>query len=170
MFETPSIAQNDAPIIKYTVPILEEMVDQVLNIGTALSAQFPNTLFGVSASGEPFYGVYDHSKGGAYPHRPSRPVNPSALVTVFQTTTTPDPVEVYPVFVNATKALTERVQARAVQQNQSLFDDIRYPNYCLADTPLVLLYGDHLPALNALAEYYDPTGVMKQTGGFKFGV
>jgi len=43
-----------------------------------------------------------------------------------------------------------------------------YGNYVAAKTPLVDIYGDNLPRLQALKAQVDPSSVMCLTGGFKF--
>ena len=70
-------------------------------------------------------------------------------------------------FVAEVKNFTSIVQAKAIDEGVSLPDDILYPNYALADTPLELLYGDNLPRLKEIAAMYDPEKVMSLTGGFK---
>ena len=66
------------------------------------------------------------------------------------------------------KDFAGKIQAKAVLENVSRYDDIKYPNYALYDTPLELLYGDNLPRLKKIAEEYDPNKVMALTGGFRF--
>lgn len=67
------------------------------------------------------------------------------------------------------KQLTKSIQARAVTEGESRWDDVLYPNYALIDTPLELLYGSNVQRLRTLAERYDPTGLMSGlTGGFHF--
>ena len=43
-----------------------------------------------------------------------------------------------------------------------------YGNYVDAETPLVDIYGDNLPILQALQAKIDPSNVMGLAGGFKF--
>jgi len=43
-----------------------------------------------------------------------------------------------------------------------------YGNYMGAETPLVDIYGDNLPSLQALKAQIDPNNVMDLAGGFKF--
>ena len=71
-------------------------------------------------------------------------------------------------FVAALKDFAGKIQAKAVSENVSRYDDIRYPNYALYDTPLGLLYGGNVPRLKEIAEEYDPNKVMLLTGGFRF--
>lgn len=55
----------------------------------------------------------------------------------------------------------------AADEGQSVYPQIRYPNYSLQDTPLVELFGDNLPALQALKSKVDPNRIMDLTGGFR---
>ena len=43
-----------------------------------------------------------------------------------------------------------------------------YGNYVDSKTPLVKIYGDNLPCLQALKAKVDPNNVMGLSGGFKF--
>lgn len=72
------------------------------------------------------------------------------------------------VFVEEAKKFSHIIQAQAVEEGISQWDDILYPNYALSDTPLELLYGENLPRLRQLATKYDPDKVMTLTGGFRF--
>jgi len=45
---------------------------------------------------------------------------------------------------------------------------ILYGNYVNAKTPLVDIYGENLPKLQALKAEVDPENVMGLAGGFKF--
>ena len=65
--------------------------------------------------------------------------------------------------------MTDSIQARAVEEGQSRWDAVLYPNYALIDTPLELLYGSNVQRLRDLAAKYDPIGLMSGfTGGFHF--
>ena len=55
-----------------------------------------------------------------------------------------------------------------MEEGQSRWDDILYPNYALTDTPLDLLYGSNVDRLQELARRYDPDGIMTLTGGVHF--
>lgn len=55
-----------------------------------------------------------------------------------------------------------------MDEGLSAWDDILYPNYALADSPLELVYGENVPRLRKIAAKYDPYKVMTLTGGFKF--
>lgn len=151
------------PILKYTLPILEEMAAQVLKTGTALTAQSNGSLVSVSWSAEPFLNPFAHSRGGAYPHPPTRQVTPSNPNIVLQSSAPPQ-VDI----VAAVRELSTQVQARAVEEGQSRWDDLLYPNYALAGTPLELMYGENVGRLQELAKKVDPKGIMKLAGGFKF--
>ena len=70
-------------------------------------------------------------------------------------------------FVAEAQNFTSIIQAKAIAEGVTLPDDILYPNYAPAATPLELLYGDNLPRLRQIAATYDPERVMSLTCGFK---
>ncbi|TDL17551.1 FAD-binding domain-containing protein [Rickenella mellea] len=153
------------PIVKYTVPILEEIVAQVTSIGKALSARFNGSTVAVAFTAEPFTNPFAHSLGGAYPHPPSRQVTPANPGVAVQASAG---AAAEPVILQAVKDLSRNVQARAIKEGQSKSDDLLYPNYALSDTPLELMYGSNVARLRSIAEKVDPQNVMGLTGGFKF--
>jgi hypothetical protein len=159
------MGQQVIPILKYTQPILQEMVNQVVATSADLSARANGTIVVVTANPEPFLHPNAHNQGGAWPHLPSRETTPAAAFIAYQATSSLP----HSVYINALKTMTRAIQQVAVQQGQSSFNDLLYPNYALPDTPLALLYGPNLPRLNQIARRYDPTGVMKLAGGFKLG-
>lgn len=55
----------------------------------------------------------------------------------------------------------------ARKEGQAVDPILRYPNYALADTPLVELYGDNVARLQEIKDKYDPNRVMSLAGGFK---
>ncbi len=150
----------------------------------------------VSVGAEPFLKPNSHDRGGAYPHSPARQITPASPFIGFQTDPTLPAGDVarscHPLLfslslslsnvassiiavqaarraplVTALKQFTHAIQASAVSQGQSRWDDVLYPNYALSDTPLPLLFGsDNVPRLQALAKKYDPQRVMRLTGGF----
>ncbi|TDL26277.1 FAD-binding domain-containing protein [Rickenella mellea] len=158
-------ALHVVPIVKYTVPILEEMMAQVTSIGNTLSAQFNGSIVAVLISAEPFTNPFAHSRGGAYPHPPSRQVTPAAPIVAIQASAG---AAAEPVILQAVKDLSRNVQARAIKEGQSKSDDLLYPNYALSDTPLELMYGSNVARLRSIAKKVDPQNVMGLTGGFKF--
>jgi len=162
-----NIVQHVIPVIKYTLPILKQMELDIKSAAASLAAQFPQTpAFVVSISPEPFINPNAHDTGGAFPHPSSRPVTPASPFIAWVPTAA-DPANQGPVVTAALKNMTQSVQAVAIAQNQSRADDLLYPNYALADTPLELVYGQNIAQLRKLARKFDPQGVMKLTGGFK---
>ncbi|KAI5120619.1 hypothetical protein M0805_008094 [Coniferiporia weirii] len=164
------IAQHVVPITRYSKSLLDVMVAQVQSLGSQLAAQNNGSTVIVSISPEPFLNPFAHSQGGAYPHPPSRQVTPASPFIAYQT----DPslslavqTARHDTFVSEIKKFTHTIQAQAVAEGLSLWDDILYPNYALSDTPLDLLYGSNVQRLKALAAEYDPDRVMSLTGGFK---
>jgi hypothetical protein len=66
-------------------------------------------------------------------------------------------------------ASVEYLRAVVIQeQGAALASAPLYNNYAMFDTPLTSLYIENVPKLQALAQMYDPQGVMKLAGGFKF--
>lgn len=159
------MGQQVLPILKYTQPILQEMINQVIATGAALNALANGTLVVVTVSPEPFLHPNAHSRGGAFPHLPSRETTPAAAFIAYQATTTVP----HSVFIDALKTMSRNIRRTAVQVGQSRWDDLLYPNYALPDTPISLIYGTNLERLNQIARQYDPRGVMKLAGGFKLG-
>ena len=159
------MGQQVIPILKYTTPILEEMINQVVATGAALNSIVNDSVVIVNVSPEPFLHPNARNKGGAFPHLPSRETTPAAAFIAYQATSKVP----HSVFIDALKTMSRNIQQKAVEEGQSSWGDVLYPNYALSDTPLPLIYGSNLPRLNWIARKYDPTGVMKLTGGFKLG-
>ncbi|KLO11827.1 FAD-binding domain-containing protein [Schizopora paradoxa] len=163
------IAQHVIPIVQYTIPVLEQIVNQVTTVGEQLTAQNNGSIVVVSVGAEPFLKPNSHDRGGAYPHSASRQITPASPFIGFQTDPTlPAAVQAAKraPLVPVIKQFTHAIQAAAVSQGQSQWDDVLYPNYALSDTPLNLLFGENVPRLQALARKYDPQRVMSLTGGF----
>ncbi|TDL24025.1 FAD-binding domain-containing protein [Rickenella mellea] len=154
------------PIVNYTVPVLTEIVNQVVTTGTSLTEKFSGLPVVVSLTVEPFTNPFAHSRGGAYPHPSSRQVTPSSPWIAVQANFDE---ERQSIMIDGIKTMSKAIQAKAVEVGQSRWDDLLYPNYALADTPLNLMYGDNVARLNNIAKKVDPHGVMKLSGGFKFG-
>jgi len=114
---------------------------------------------------EPFVAPYfEKSKGGAYPHSPDLPLLPLALAWQW-TDPTADAF-----IASAMKQSVATILKAAVAEGQKVDGSlqIKYPNYALADTPLVNLYGKNVARLQSLKQRYDPRNVMSLAGGFKF--
>lgn len=82
------IAQHVIPILNYTLPILEEIESQIMAFGKQLTDQSPDELIVVSIAPEPFFKPFSHSRGGAYPHSPSREVTPASTFIAYQANAT----------------------------------------------------------------------------------
>ncbi|KAL5476865.1 hypothetical protein ACEPAI_3051 [Sanghuangporus weigelae] len=162
-------AQHVVPIVHYTVSILEEMTAQVKAFASRLSEVNNGDPILVSISPEPFLSSFAHSRGGAYPHPPERQVNPSSASIAWKEdpgTPLADKIARQTHFASELRNFTSLIQAKAVEEGQSLWDDILYPNYALTDSPLNLVYGENVPRLRNIAAHYDPDKVMSLTGGF----
>ncbi|KAF4610652.1 hypothetical protein D9613_006783 [Agrocybe pediades] len=72
-------------------------------------------------------------------------------------------------FYDAAKASAKAIYDAAIAEGQtSAIGAPIYPNYAIFDTPLSNIYGDNVPALQALKARVDPSNVMGLAGGFKF--
>ncbi|OCB87794.1 FAD-binding domain-containing protein [Sanghuangporus baumii] len=165
------VAQHAIPITKYTVPVLEEMIAQVTAFGQRLTEQNNGSSILVVVQPEPFYQPFTHSHGGAYPHSSDRELTPACPFIVYSANAS-DPLDVqqarHDYFVSELRNFTHLIQAKAVEEGVSRWDDILYPNYALVDTPLELVYGGNVPRLRRMAAKYDPERLMTLTGGFRF--
>ncbi|KAJ7593193.1 FAD-binding domain-containing protein [Mycena floridula] len=149
------------PIIQYTPPIIEfiqTQTDQTFAQGIADNRSLVSVLLGV----EPFLDAFAHSTPSAYPHSRARPVTPCNLWVTWS-----DPKDTE--YAHATlRKLSDKIQAFAIQEGQSMATDLHYPNYALDDTPLNLLYGNNVHRLKQIKQHVDPKNIMGLTGGFQF--
>lgn len=148
------------PILKYTETVLLTIEDKV-NAAFTQAVSEGRSINTIILGVEPFFGVNNHNLPSAFPHPPSRPVTPCNPWMIYS-----DPADdTY--FNTALLNMSNQIQTVAVAQNQSRWDDIRYINYVLENTPLELLYGSNLPQLRTLKKSIDPNNIMGLTGGFK---
>lgn len=152
---------NMIPILKYTLPILNEIQTQI-DLTYSQAVKDNRSVIAVLLGVEPFLDAFGHSTPSAYPHPASRQVTPCNPWITFSD------VADAQYFHDALWNMSNTIQAFAIQQGQSLADDIHYPNYALGDTPLELLYGDNLQKLREIKAAADPQNVMGLTGGYKF--
>jgi hypothetical protein len=101
--------------------------------------------------------------GGAYPHDSNngRPFLPTNLYVAWL-----NPAE-DTFWRNEIKKSAAYLLSVAAGEDPTVVPQIRYPNYAMADTPVAELYGDNVPALQALRKQIDPDRVMDLTGGFR---
>jgi len=154
-------AAHTAPIIGYTRPIVNEIINQTLALG--LEIVTPGLGLFATLSIESFTRhLYDHSAGGAYPHSSAHPWTPFQVL-VDHLSSLNDAA-----FLASVKNSAHAVQQVAIQEGQSSADGILYNNYAQAGTDLSLLYGSNLPTLQALKTQYDPQDLLSLTGGWRF--
>ncbi|KAI0066966.1 FAD-binding domain-containing protein [Artomyces pyxidatus] len=151
------------PIQHYTTPVFDAVVSQLYALAANAQATNHTSLSELLFSSEPFTSPFTHSTPSAYPHSPTRQITPADPNVVY----TDAADDAY--FTAALKALVHVVQAVAVAEGQSRWDDNLYSNYVLADTPVSKLFGGEaaVQKLAAIRERVDPNGVMALTGGFK---
>ncbi|KAK4047057.1 hypothetical protein OIO90_006341 [Microbotryomycetes sp. JL221] len=147
-------------VIDYSPAIMDAILQQVkyyASISLLHSATF------VSYDVEPFVPSYfDYSNGGAYPHTSARPLLPLNIYVAWT-----NPLE-DKFWRNEMKKSAELLLDIARKEGQAVDPQIRYPNYALADTPLVELYGEeNLARLRQIKRKFDPSRVMDLAGGFK---
>ncbi|KAK4047235.1 hypothetical protein OIV83_005538 [Microbotryomycetes sp. JL201] len=147
-------------LLDYSPKIMDAIIQQVQYYG---SISLLHSATFISYDVEPFVPSYfDNSKGGAYPHSSTRPLLPLNLYFAWT-----NPLEDN-FWRNELKKSADLLLNIARQEGQAVDPQIRYPNYALADTPLIELYGEeNLAQLKAIKRKYDPTRVMDLAGGFK---
>ncbi|KAJ6533011.1 hypothetical protein B0H19DRAFT_1187193 [Mycena capillaripes] len=152
---------NVVPIVYYTVPILNFIHEQLTATFAAAKAanrSITSVLLGV----EPFFGAFGHATPSAYAHSLARPVTPCNPWVTWSDPKDNDYAH------SALRNMSDRIQAFAIQEGQSLATDLHYPNYALDDTPLGLLYGENVQRLRKIHRAVDPKNITGLTGGFKF--
>ncbi|KIJ54865.1 hypothetical protein M422DRAFT_24762 [Sphaerobolus stellatus SS14] len=161
---TPSptrAAAQTVPIIQYTRPIVDAIVNQTLILGVSSLLTTVDTF--VSLSIESFNrNLYDHSNGGAYPHSSAHPWTPFQVLMSYV-----DPLA-DTLALSAVKQSADIIQQVAIQEGQSSLDAILYNNYAQKGTDLQLLYGNNLPVLQQLRVQWDPQNLLSLTGGWRF--
>ncbi|KAL5498616.1 hypothetical protein ACEPAH_1971 [Sanghuangporus vaninii] len=147
------------------------MIAQVTAFGQRLTEQNNGSSILVVVQPEPFYQPFTYSRGGANPHSPDRELTPACPFIVYSANAS-DPLDAqqarHDYFVSELRNFAHLVQAKAVEEGVSRWDDILYPNYALVNTPLELMYGEMVPRLREIAAKYDPERVTTLTGGFHF--
>jgi FAD/FMN-containing dehydrogenase len=95
--------------------------------------------------------------------QPGKAPNPLVIVFCWENATYDDE------FVASAEETINRLSVVAKAEGVLLTDPpALYGNYVDANTPLVDIYGENLPILQALKAKIDPNNVMGLAGGFKF--
>jgi len=146
------------PLLKLSPTLLAQTINQTLVWGTQM-ASHPSPFVGISL--EPFLpSAFSHATPRALPHNRVWPSE------VFYTWFDEADDKFWQAAVLETAAL---LQAQAIAEGQQLTGNeaLLYSNYAAGNTPIELLWGDNVPALQAIKHKYDPSGVMNLAGGFK---
>ncbi|EEB90720.1 hypothetical protein MPER_11036 [Moniliophthora perniciosa FA553] len=159
-FNLNRTARHTVSNSRYTIGILDEMKAQFDRILSAAVAE-NRSLVAMVFVPEPFAQPNVRSTDSAYPHHLGDFVCPTSLEIDWT-----DPADDEFCFAAIDEA-QRAIQAKAVEEGQSLWDDILYNNYAPADTPLELLYGNNLERLRRIKKRVDPEDVMGLAGGFK---
>ncbi|KAL5512398.1 hypothetical protein ACEPAG_3390 [Sanghuangporus baumii] len=139
------------PVTNYPLDLLNQITEEVVVLEGRLTRANDGLPVIVGVSAEPFLNPFSNSRGGAYPHPPSRQVTPMAISVLYE------------INLNSTKDEQSGFHEMVVSS-----DDILYPNYALDGTPLELMYGSNVQTLREISAKYDPDGIMKLTGGPHF--
>ncbi|KAG9308223.1 FAD-binding domain-containing protein [Chiua virens] len=68
---------------------------------------------------------------------------------------------------DAARMTAGTLQAHSMEDGSGVAPPVVYPNYAMFGTPVVNLFGEHLPRLQAIKVAVDPDNVMGLAGGFK---
>ena len=111
---------------------------------------------------EPFMrNVYDHSKGGAFPHNSQHPWTPFELFVDYLNPRGDERA------ASLVRESADIIHQTAITEGQSSPDALLYSNYARRGTNLTLLFGGNLERLRMLKKRYDPYDIISLTGGWK---
>lgn len=119
----------------------------------------------VSYDVEPFLDtVFSSGAEGssAWPPSRSRPLRPLNLYFAWLFESADDH------FHSALEQSAANILAAAQAEGQDVGSAALYGNYAISSTSTSDIYGDNLSRLSSLRAQYDPDGVMKLAGGWKF--
>jgi len=154
---------NMIGVSKFTPSLIAQVANQSTYWGTHYTTS-DEAVF-ISVDVEPFHSSYfSHSKGGAYPHDPSKPLFPLLLNYAWLLPSS----DAYFKAVSKESARVLLNQAISEGQNIAGSNQIVYSNYVLPDTPLASMFGSNVARLQKIKKQYDPLNVMGLAGGFKF--
>ncbi|KAL5512400.1 hypothetical protein ACEPAG_3392 [Sanghuangporus baumii] len=159
------------PVTDYPKSLLRKIAGEVSAFGDRLTAASNGQQVTIVLVAQLFLNHFSHSRGGAYPHSPSRQVMPLAYLVMYEINLklTKDEQSAFHTFVILSlKEFSNIIQTEAVAVGVSRWDDILYPNYALDGTPLELMYGSNVEILREIAAKYDPDRIMRLTGGPRF--
>jgi len=157
---------NTVAVKEWTPSLLNAIVNETLFWGSNLVADSALTIF---YDVEPFLPNYlahtdSHS---AWP--PSSARSPGAATFPLNLIYTWSLSSFDQDFYEAISASAAHLESLIVQEQGSQLESAPlYPNYAIYGTSLQEMYGENVDVLEELARNYDPEGVMKLAGGFKF--
>lgn len=112
---------------------------------------------------EPFQSDFlSHGGPSAYPPDRSLAVFPSSIYLGWTNASADE------YMAEAMRRSAASLVEAGIQDGQDLKNAAPYVNYALFGTPVETMYGGHLERLREIREEYDPEGVMKLAGGWKF--
>ncbi|KAL5500910.1 hypothetical protein ACEPAH_9297 [Sanghuangporus vaninii] len=159
------------PITDYPKSLLRKIAEEVSALENRLTTASNGLQVTILLAAQMFLNHFSHSRGGAYPHSPSRQVTPLAPLIIYEMNpklTKDEQLAFHAFVISSLKEFSSIIQTEAVAEGVSRWDDILYPNYALDGTPLELMYGSNVEMLREIAAKYDPDRIMRLTGGPRF--
>ncbi|KAF8970541.1 hypothetical protein BDZ97DRAFT_1694265 [Flammula alnicola] len=153
---------NGVPILALTPGLSDVLLNETMFWGAALSDKSESF---VAYDIELFLpSIYSHNPDKtAFPPVRDIPFQPFNIAYAWNSS------EFDPDFHDAVVASAAHIRKAALAEGQTqLVHAPNYPNYAVAGTPLVDMYGVNLPALQVLKARVDPENVMGLAGGWKF--
>ncbi|KAF8260158.1 FAD-binding domain-containing protein [Lactarius quietus] len=155
------VSFNSVPILNYTEPILNAIINETEFWGKNLSHYDPGVL--VVYSLDPYDPDFlTHGSSSAYPPNRTQPVFPSSIYYGWTNVSADQHMG------DAIRTSAATLEAVGILDGQDLEDAPAYVNYAISGTPLEKIYGGNVPRLQEIRQNYDPEDVMGLAGGWKF--
>ncbi|KAI9438126.1 FAD-binding domain-containing protein [Lactarius indigo] len=151
---------SSVPILHYTEPIMNALMNETEFYGKKLSQYDPSVL--VVYTLDPFESdLFTHGSPSAYPPDRTRPVFPSSIYYGWTDKLVDKHMD------DAMRTSTATLERAGIQDGQDLENAAAYVNYAMSGTPLEKIYGRNLQRLREIREKYDPEDLMGLAGGWK---
>ncbi|TFY66031.1 hypothetical protein EVG20_g5068 [Dentipellis fragilis] len=156
----PNILLNAAPVITFSKPVLNAVINETQFWGDRLTPESASTWFNVVEVFLP--SMFSHGSPSAYPPDRSVTISPVNLFLGWTNSSATD------IMHDALVQSAAQMRAVAVADGQDVANAAIYSNYALDDAPLASVYGGNVQRLHEIRGTYDTDNVMGLAGGFKF--